>query len=128
LGLVKSVVLWGSEMPSELSEQMALCRQLTLAGLCFCAVPNGGLRDKRTAKMLSLSGVRAGVPDLLIFDPPPGGGYVGTAIELKRIKGGRPTARQKRWLEELQKRGWLTFVAHGSRAALVRLRQEGYRV
>ena len=78
--------------------------------------------------MLSLSGVRRGVPDLLIFDAPPSATYVGAAVELKRIKGGRVTAPQKRWLESLAARGWLALVAKGSHDALEQLREAGYPV
>ncbi len=78
--------------------------------------------------MLSLSGVKAGVPDLLIFDPSPCGTYVGVALELKRRKGGRVTALQRRWLDRLEERNWLAVVAHGSHDALSQLREAGYRV
>lgn len=115
-------------MPTELSEQMALCRHLALAGVIFCAVPNGGKRDGRSATMLAMSGVKAGVPDLLIFDPTPNGEYVGVALELKRRKGGRLTPRQKRWLGLLADRKWLAIVAKGSHDALEQLRKAGYVV
>ena len=115
-------------MPTELSEQMALCRHLAVAGVIYCSVPNGGKRNGRTATMLAMSGVQAGVPDLLIFDPPPCGGYVGVALELKRRKGGRVTPRQKRWLRLLADRKWLAVVAKGSHDALEQLREAGYAV
>lgn len=114
---------------SEHSEQSALVAHLNRAGLCFAAVPNGGLRDKRTAQSLLREGVKAGVPDLLVFDPPPAApGQVGTAIEMKRVGGRRPTDRQVEWLERLRARGWECFVAYGKQEALDRLRSLGYKV
>ena len=70
-------------------------------------VPNGGLRDKRTAKQMQLAGVRRGVPDLLF--PVPMGGYNGLALELK-IGDGKLTREQSLWLDDLRIYGWYTAV------------------
>ena len=75
-----------SRVPTELSEQIVVVKALRQAGILFCAVPNGGRRDKREAIMLKASGTVAGVPDILIFEETPGG-KVGTALEMKRING-----------------------------------------
>jgi len=48
------------------------------------AIPNGGLRDVRTATNLKAEGVKAGVPD--IFLPCPVQSYSGCFIEMKREK------------------------------------------
>ena len=82
-------------------------RALKKAGILYCSVPNGGRRDRREAVMLKASGTVAGVPDLLIFDATESG-LVGTALEMKRIDG-KPSSvskSQRRWLAELEKRGW----------------------
>lgn len=100
-------------VPSEASEQMALVRWLRRRKLVFCHVPNGGLRRKSEARKLKAMGTQAGVPDILVFSPPPVGNFVGAAIELKRIGGGRVTAHQKEWMERLEACGWATFVASG---------------
>jgi len=115
-------------MASELSEQMSLVKHLTKAGLFFCAIPNGGKRDGKTARILAMSGVRRGAPDLLVFDPPPVGGYVGLAIELKRVKGGKPSKAQIFWQKALTTRGWYATVSSGSHEALLTMRSLGYRV
>ena len=62
---------WRVRMPSESSEQQFLVKKMRRAGIRFCAVPNGGRREKREAARLIKEGVEAGVPDLLIFDSPP---------------------------------------------------------
>ena len=56
---------------SESSEQITLVRKLRRSGVQMCAVPNGGRRTMREARILLREGVEPGVPDLLIFDPPP---------------------------------------------------------
>lgn len=49
------------------------------------AIPNGGLRDMRTAVTLKAEGVKSGVPD--VFLPSPCGNYVhGCFIEMKLEK------------------------------------------
>ena len=115
--------------PSELSEQVVVVRELRRAGLLYCAVPNGGRRDRREAYMLKASGVVSGVPDLLIFEPTPDG-HVGTALEMKR-EGGRMSnlsKAQRGWLEALSSRGWLVLVGFGAKDALEKLRAAGYEV
>lgn len=116
---------------TELSEQMVVVRALRAAGVQFCAVPNGGYRDRRGALMLRASGVQAGVPDLLIFDPPPAHpGLVGMGLEMKR-EGGRPSdvrPEQRAWLAALVERRWLTAICNGAADALRVLRWAGYNV
>jgi hypothetical protein len=56
-------------------------------------------------------GVKAGVPDFLIFNPAPLA--VGTAVELKR-KGGRASPEQLAWLAALGRCGWHTKVCYGA--------------
>lgn len=60
--------------------------------LSYCHCPNGGYRTKAEAGVFSALGVRAGVPDLLVFLP--GGRSV--QIELKAGRNGL-TAAQKAW-------------------------------
>lgn len=114
-------------MVSELSEQVFLAKALRLRGVCFAAVPNGGKRTRREARALVASGVERGVPDLLVFDPPPARpGCVGTALELKRASGGVVSDDQRRWLAQLEERGWAVLVAYGAADAVERLRALGY--
>ena len=115
-------------MVSELSEQIALVRELRKRKIVFCSVPNGGLRKKGEAVRLKMSGVEKGVPDLLIFDPPPNDmEKSGVALELK-IKGNKLSKAQEKWLELLEARGWVSLVCYGASEALEKLKGLGYGV
>lgn len=116
---------------SEADIQKALVGVLDQAQLLWTATANGGKRDKRTAASLKAQGVKAGVPDILIFTPPPSGVGVGLALELKRPQGygkprGRVSAHQRVWLEELRALGWRAEVAYGYDHALEILKSSGY--
>lgn len=73
-------------------------------------IPNGGKRDKKTAKNLKIEGVKAGVPDICL--PVSRHGYHGLYIELKR-KGGKPSVEQKKWIKELDKQGYKAVIKEG---------------
>ncbi len=73
-------------------------------------IPNGGKRDKATAKRLKAEGVKAGVPDICL--PCPSGGFHGLYIELKAGKN-KTTDYQDEWLEALSKQGYKTAVCYG---------------
>ena len=130
-----------SKYPSEAQEQEQLCKWLTAKNVCYFAVPNGGLRLKRTGAQLKKQGVKAGVPDLLIIDHPNmvvDGEivkFVGVALELKR-QSERPkelaedlrdqpfkgaSESQRAWLNRFSKRGWISFVAYGALDAMLKL-------
>ena len=113
---------------SESSEQQNLVVILQASGIAFFAVPNGGKRAKRTAITLKAEGVSPGVPDLLIVDPAPRGGYVGVALEMKRADGvpSDVSADQREWLAKFAARGWFACVGYGADDALLKLRWLGY--
>ena len=118
---------------TEAQAQIELVRILDAAAkpILFSATANGGKRDKRTAAALKKQGVKPGLPDLLIFTPPPNGVGVGLAIELKRARAsgkqrGRVSAHQEIWLEELRSVGWRAEVAYGLDHALEILTRAGY--
>lgn len=75
------------------------------------AIPNGGKRSKSEAARMKAAGVKAGVPDM--FLPVARSGSHGLYIELKRIKGGRVSAEQLAWMEELTREGYTCAVCHG---------------
>ena len=79
------------------------------------AVPNGGLRSKKTAADLKLEGVKSGVPDISF--PYPTGRHYGLYIEMKRKKGGKLSESQKKWLEYLNEAGYLAVVCKGEEQA-----------
>ena len=80
--------------------QRAVCRLLdcyeNAGDLMYFAVPNGGKRNKVTAKILKGIGVKAGVSDLVIVLP----GRV-LFVELKAPKG-RQSQTQKDFAEKVQ--------------------------
>ncbi len=74
-------------------------------------IPNGGKRNKSEAGRFKAAGVKSGVPDLCL--PVARGNYHGLYIELKRIKHGKTSERQEKWLDELKKQGYFTAVCNG---------------
>lgn len=110
-------------------EQVKVATALDNAKILYCAVPNGGARDPITGAKLKAEGVKAGVPDLLLFERPPRGINVrGVAVEMKQIDKGTVTENQARWHELLEAQGWIVIVAHGAHEALKALNGLGYRV
>ena len=105
------------EAPSEEMEQRALTAWLSarFPTVLFYAVPNGGWRSKATAGKLKATGVKPGVPDLVIAEPR--SGHHGLYIELKRAKGGQLSPFQKEWLAALKARGYRAEVCAGADAA-----------
>lgn len=104
-------------------EQVALARWLDarLPGL-WCHVPNER-SSARQAGRLAVEGVKAGVPDVLIFRRTPEGG-AGVAVELKapsRKAAKNPTAgtspEQRAWLATLAQEGWKTAVCYSAEEA-----------
>lgn len=75
------------------------------------AIPNGGDRNILVAAKLKAEGVRAGVPDLFLAVPR--GRYHGLFVEMKKTKGGRIQANQKKMLEILEVYGYHSIVCHG---------------
>jgi len=64
------------------------------------SIPNGGLRDARTAAMMKAEGARSGVADVFLPVPrrgphPVGITYCGLYIEMKKPKGGVQSPAQK---------------------------------
>lgn len=109
------------EFPKEDQEQREVARYLDLKGVRWCHVPNGGGRSKVEAAIFQGLGVKSGVPDVLIFDPPPKRPEVrGVAVELKRQKGApsKVSENQLAWLADLQAAGWLTHIAYGAADAI----------
>ena len=97
----------------EAEEQEAFVRWCELNGIPVFHIPNEGKRTKGTGGRLKAQGLSQGVPDLMI--PVPSGGKHGLFIEMKRPKpmGKRPTDTQLKWLELLNKNGYLAVVCYG---------------
>lgn len=117
----------GLPVPKEDAEQTLVVRWMELHRLTFCHVPNGGQRNKITAARLKGQGVRAGVPDILIFNRPPlHPNAVGTFIEMKRQKGGKTSEEQLKWMMDLRRQGWIGQVCKGYDDAVRFLESVGY--
>ena len=95
---------------TEHQEQALLVARVRLVypSVLLAAVPNGGYRHKRVAAALKAEGVLPGMPDLLLIERR--GGYVGMAIEMKRV-GGRASKAQLDVLNQLRARGWWVLLA-----------------
>lgn len=110
-----------SLVPTEHDEQVALFREMHLRGCTdprwrqAFAIPNGGLRSKKTAARLKAEGVKAGVPD--IFLPVSVGIWSGLFVEMKRTKGGRLTDEQRDFIDGLDPH-FVVVVAHGAQEAI----------
>jgi hypothetical protein len=112
--------------PTEHHEACRLATWLRAKGLFFCHVLNEGRKSIRRRAQEKRMGVLAGMPDYLIFTPPPNGRASGTAVELKRQDGKRPTRKQLETLERLRGVGWVVCVAHGADEAIEQLKAIGY--
>lgn len=66
-------------------------------------IPNGGARNPVEGAKFKRMGVRAGMPDLVLFVP--ASGAHGLAVELK-ARGGRLSAAQKSYAEAFPRFGW----------------------
>lgn len=97
--------------PTEEQDQIRLATWLSMQGIKFFAIPNGGKRSYTEAVRLKRSGTSAGVPDLCI--PTPRGGYGALFIELKRAKGGKLSAEQRNWLQYLREQKFYAEMANG---------------
>lgn len=107
---------------SEDAEQMALmawCARAMYHGFwpelrLLHHIPNGGERNVVIATKLKAMGTKAGVPDL--FLPVARHGVHGLYIELKKdwkFGGGKPSAEQLKWRDDLQGEGYGWALAMG---------------
>ncbi|MBU9632082.1 VRR-NUC domain-containing protein [Burkholderia multivorans] len=110
-------------VPLEHDEQVAFIKwvRLQYPDLLVWANANGGKRAKRTAILLKLEGVLAGVLDMTVARAR--GIYHGMYIEMKRRKGGSVSDEQKSMIAALRKEGYHCVVAKGWEEAAQRLRE-----
>ena len=128
-----------SRTMAEFEEQRHLVAALELFGVPFLASMNGARMGRAAAGIAKATGMRRGVPDLMIVRPPPAmAGQVGMAIELKRADLKPKSARAARWsgatveqretMAMLELYGWHCVVAYGAADALRQLAAAGYSV
>lgn len=116
-----------SSVPTEDYELRRLAGWLDKKAILWCHVANEGQNKWQYRAKMANRGVKPGVPDVLIFSPPPKVvGARGVAIELKRVKGGTVSRYQKDWLDRLEQADWLTHIAKGHENAIIYLKELGY--
>lgn len=118
-------------IPTEDAEQAALFRMAALherqypeLKLLF-SIPNGSYKSPAAQRVFKATGLRSGVPDLMLPVMRPvralaGADYdlhAGLFLELKRTKGGVVSAEQTQWIADLNEQGYLAVVACGWEAA-----------
>ena len=87
-----------------------VAERLNELGLLWMHPANGGKRGKVEASILKGMGVKAGVPDIIIFTPPPALQFKrGAYIELKD-DGKLPSKPQLEWMAALDNVGWVGMV------------------
>lgn len=99
--------------------------ELRRAGVHFWHTPNESKATAAYRAKLKALGLSSGVPDLIIVTPPPCGGFVGAALELKAEKG-RLSDTQKEWLQTLSGYGWATACTKGYQESIDILIEWGY--
>ena len=100
-----------TQCATEDEEQARMVEWLTGRGWLFSATANGAGMGPAQWRKMARTGVRRGVPDIVVFEEL--GGFRGMAIEMKRAKGGTVSPEQGRWHAWLRERGWLVIVARG---------------
>ena len=106
--------------------QIAISQYLDLRGLCYWAVPNGGMRNITVASKLKKEGVKAGIPDIsLVYK----GKYFG--IEVKKPKtitpAGTLSYNQKIRISEIEHSGGVVGVVYGVPDLIVLLHKWGIK-
>ena len=86
--------------------QETCCRYLDQLGVLWHHCPNGGSRNPREGSALKRQGVKAGFPDVAIYEPK--GEFKGLFIEIKNSKG-KMSVNQTVWLNRLQDRGYMVY-------------------
>jgi hypothetical protein len=77
--------------------------------ILYTHIPNEGKRSAFERYKAKRSGMRAGMPDIMIFAQRLS--FAGLAIELK-IKPNKPSVKQLDILERLSSEGWLAYVCY----------------
>lgn len=117
--------------PTEAAEQAAVVRWLRRHKVFFAAIPNGGLRTGKGGAAQRTLGVLPGMPDLLIFDPPPAPGrfpFFGVALEMKRTGGNMSdvSEMQEKVFHQFIDVSWKALVGYGAADAIEKLEALGY--
>lgn len=97
-------------------------------GRRLLGIPNGAELKKgwQGWATLKAEGASTGFPDLLILGRTPKGGFIGVAIEMKRLSGGKVSAAQWDWLLHLAALGFYVCWPSGYDKARKALKVVGY--
>jgi hypothetical protein len=115
---------------TEAELQRAVARVLDDLGLLWCHCVNEGKRDFKTAAWLKAQGLKAGVPDVMIYTRTKqmhAANVAGVAIELKR-NSNRPSVEQERWLSGLGNNNWVWAVCYDFKSVVDVLATCGFAV
>jgi hypothetical protein len=105
-----------TNIPTEKEEQQAVCKWLDEKKLLYKAnlegTKFGADSNFKYVSALKSMGMKPGVPDLEIY-------YKGHTIfvEMKRIKGGKVSEKQQKWIDNLIAEGFAASVCFGSEEA-----------
>lgn len=110
-----------ADLRTESGEQRVVCEWLDTCGVLYCHVPN---ENSHRLHSQGIRGVKAGVPDLLVFESTSDPSVRGVAIEMKR-RGEKPTDKQHEWLSKLGAQGWATAWFDDSMEAISWLKTLG---
>lgn len=103
-----------TNIPTEYQEQCLLVEYLEIKGLKFSKIAQETFtRSWGIKRKNKMSGLRKGVPDMLIIIPINLGANRLLFIEMKRSKGGKISEEQSEWLTELNKVAGV--IAHEAR-------------
>lgn len=93
-----------------LQKSLVAYMQIAYPRILYCASA-GGMRTSMTqAVKMKQSGYVKGFPDMFIYEPKKK--FCGLAIELK-VKGNYPSPHQKKWISDLNSRGYKAVVCTG---------------
>lgn len=109
----------GKPVFSEDYEQIIVANWLNAHNVMFIHCPNEGRRSWATGKKLKAMGMRKGVSDFLIVDPPPLVlNAVGAVYEMKALDGKSPTPEQLEFLARMSSRNYATGWGKGHEIAI----------
>ena len=110
----------------EYDVHVAVADALRAKGVLFFHPPNGtNVKSHHRRAQLKRMGLLAGVSDIIIPVPPPCGGYVAAALEI-RSSTGTASPEQLQFIEEVRALGWAADVARGRDACIAKLKEWGY--
>ena len=84
------------------------------------AIPNGGKRHISTALRLKATGVKSGVPDIML--PIMRGKHGAMFIEMKSVKG-RISPKQTKWHKDLREQGYKVVVCYSCEDAVEEIKK-----